>query len=140
MLRQRGRTEGRISGAFPASCHVGETARVSCKRMFPSEGMSPVIGRPCPRLNPHGDCTFAAGAVAQKDPRRAAQGRVSFDGLPTSGVKTARLSTWKVPDVFDAGDDHALFRREDATLAPGAALAVRLPPASLALLTLTFER
>ena len=79
-------------------------------------------------------------AFVQKDPRRAALGRVSFGGLATGGVKSARLSTWSAPDVFDAGDDRALFRREDAALAPGATLAVRLPPASLALLTLTLER
>jgi alpha-N-arabinofuranosidase len=79
-------------------------------------------------------------ALVQKDPRRPASGRVSLAGLAGAGVAAARLSTWSAPDVFDAADDRALFRREDTTLPPGPTLALRLPPASLALLTLTFDR
>ena len=78
-------------------------------------------------------------ALIQKDPRRAAQGRVTLAGLPIDGVRSARLETWHAPDVFDASDDRALWQHSQQALSVAPTLSVQLPPASLALLTITLS-
>ncbi len=78
-------------------------------------------------------------ALIQKDPRRAAQGRVSLAGLPIANVRSVRLETWHAPDVFDATDDHALWQHAQQALPVAASITVQLPPSSLALLTITLS-
>ena len=78
-------------------------------------------------------------ALIQKDPRRPAQGRISLAGLSIANVRTVRLETWHAPDVFDAADDHALWQHAEQPLPVAASITVQLPPASLALLTITLS-
>ena len=66
---------------------------------------------------------------------RAASRRLP--GLPIAAVRTARLEAWHAPDVFDASDDHALWQHAEQALSVAPTLSVQLPPASLALLTIT---
>ena len=50
-----------------------------------------------------------------------------------------RLVSGRAPDVFDASDDHALCQHEAQALPFAATFALALPPASLALLTITLS-
>ncbi len=90
-------------------------------------------------------------ALIQKDPRRGATGRVSLAGLAgnaaamglpgsTIASSTVRLETWRCNDVFDAGDDHALWQHAQQDLPQGATFELQLPPASLALVTITLSK
>ncbi|HEX7686833.1 MAG TPA: hypothetical protein VF453_03950, partial [Burkholderiaceae bacterium] len=81
-------------------------------------------------------------ALIQKDPRRGARGRVSLAGLPGAAlakVASARLETWRCADVFDSSDERALWQHADEALAPASTFDLRLPPASLALLTINLK-
>jgi hypothetical protein len=67
---------------------------------------------------------------------------VSLAGLPGAAlamVASARLETWRCDDVLDAGDERAPWQHADEPLAPAAAFDLRLPPASLALLTINLK-
>jgi alpha-N-arabinofuranosidase len=78
-------------------------------------------------------------ALIQKDPRRAAQGRISLAGLPIAKVRAVELETWQAPDVFDASDNRSLWQHAQQALPVAASITVQLPPSSLALLTITLS-
>ena len=74
--------------------------------------------------------------------RVAYGGRVSLAGLPGAAlakVASARLETWRCADVFDSSDERALWQHADEALAPASTFDLRLPPASLALLTINLK-
>ena len=60
-------------------------------------------------------------------------------GLSLASVRAVRLETWHAPDVFDASDDHALWQHAEQSLSVAGTFTVALPPASLALLTITLS-
>ncbi len=108
----------------------------------PSVGLSaavpalPLVEQLVTRERADGATTWRV-ALIQKDPRRPARGRVTLAGLPAGAVRGAQLETWRADDVFDASDERALWQHASQSLPAAPALAFDLPPASLALLTIT---
>jgi alpha-N-arabinofuranosidase len=110
----------------------------------PSVGLSAAVAA-LPLVEPlvtrerAGDATTWRIALIQKDPRRGAQGRISLAGLGPALVRSVRLESWHAPDVFDASDERALWQHARHDLPVASTFTVQLPPASLALLTITLS-